>query len=1512
MTSAKVTQAQQVTQARDELPGRAPRSRAAPAGWYRDPTGRYAQRWWSGYVWSPYARHAAVDYFDPLPMVGPGGPMADVSAELEHLHYLEQFLERARTERTLGAETYRALLALVASREQQLAGVVQAGLAGVTAAPVSPGGPAAAPPQVPRVSPTRAGQARPERRPAEPGALRRWWDSARQTVRSELAVHGLAYLGVLLLFAGMFGLVAFSFSSVRVGLRPVAEAAVPLAVFGSAVLLGRRKLVVPSRALVVLGGLLLLVVTLAAFVDGAPVPPDPTGIAQVFALAASPAALAVAYGLWARRHPASPLRHLIAPALWVAAAMAALAWTRPIPSGQHIVTPRPGQMAAVLVVIVATLAASRSPAGRKVPAALFPAGFVGLGIAALLEGLAAWEANWPALPVAISGTAVVLGVELTGNRIKSAVRTALQGAVVALTCVAMAPELGAGWAGAVAAAAGLAVIELSMRRADAAQVLLVPAVISAAGLVAAGWESQALLVASLMVTGWAHLRRLRPGGWPYPSLLTVTAAIAPAGVLAGLAAVLPADLGIAVAGLLVLAASGCVQVLGRAADRFWSWWLPGAAVAVLAATASQEASGWVVAAAAAAAAAVALAPAPRILRVWLGSAATLWTAWLVFDVTGLEFPARMLGIAGAALLAVGVAALVPSKSAGHLGLAGHLAGLACWPAAAVDAGAARAWVPTALLGLVAAGAAITTAAQETGRAAVPDLLARAGARLMRGQTARYQAAAEEVLRRVPAAMTAIALMPFVGFLSALHVPALPSRWQPLMLSALATAYVLLPRLLRPGWSRVTRVFADVGPWAAVLAAVLCRAPGPALVATTAVVVLPVLVRPALRRRVHSWVAWVATVPSGVLAANLLGLPISYWYAVALASGGVLMIGGLVADDVQSGRREPGAGVRVSWLFPPVAVGAAASVAGLLGSAGSVGQPYHIGWTLIAAAVVAGVTGMLLHAGLLGGVGAAMATGGLAAVVPQSLENHPWLFVVVSAIWLVAAEATRHASGAATTRRLAFWQQWDLPLFLVAHVTAMVALGVAIALDAAVAVTAVLSGGLAMAISARLRRWPWAIAGTALILAGSAVAGAQWACLAFAGTAILATVLATQRRGRLRTALQVAGAVAATGAWAAALVWRDVSVAASVEATSLAGGCVVLAAAVAATITGAAAEWARVWSPVGFAAILASAMGLADSAVPSDTRFFVAASLAAAAVGFGLAAGPLRIPQLREASVVTAVGAGAVAALGRGPVNPQALTWIAVAAGLLASGFILVAWSTPRAAPWVRPALVASSAATASAVAGAVLALPDRTLLVPAFVLAAVALVDFAVALRRPRLRAAVPVPLCAAWIAYASEAVAGQPQWYTVPTGLAILAAAGLLRSARRSQGSSVAALDVIALEITGMALMLGASVVQAITRGSVYALIGAGLALVLTGWGALTHVRRRLLGGALGLLLSLLLLIAIPLVRVLPSLGGAAVWLSLAGVGAIAIVAAALLDATRAAIKRGTARFAELTKGWE
>lgn len=482
---------------------------------------------------------------------------------------------------------------------------------------------------------------------------------------------------------------------------------------------------------------------------------------------------------------------------------------------------------------------------------------------------------------------------------------------------------------------------------------------------------------------------------------------------------------------------------------------------------------------------------------------------------------------------------------------------------------------------------------------------------------------------------------------------------------------------------------------------------------------------------------------------------------------------------------------------------------------------------------------------------------------------------------------------------------------VSYAAALISVGLAVTVGSAVPETTTGCGVLAIAVALRMWRWQWAVGSTVLMLAGAADEGPGWASLAFAGLSIAYTVLAARSGGRRRLPLQLAGALAAVAAWAAALVWQDVAAGLAVEVSCLAGGALALLSATAIRVTSVAREWAQVWGGTALALVVASAVALAWPQIPAGAGLFVAAGLAAGALGCGLAAAPMRAALLRESAVAGAVAAGLVWAYGMSA-SLGALTWGAVVTGLVSSAGALTPWLRQRAVAWLRRALVLSIAATGVALGAGSAALPARYLLIPALVLAGVLAVSLAVGFRQPVLAALTPIPLCAAWLAYASEAVASQPQWLTAPLGAAILAVAVLLRSARRADERPVATPDVIALEVTGMGLLVGASLVQSVTRNPLYALIGVGLGMSIAGWGALTRVRRRLFGGMAAVFGSLLLLIVVPLVPVVSHWGGVLIWLVLAGAGLIAIVAAALLDTTRAAIRHGMTRLTAFTRDWE
>ena len=111
-----------------DLPRAQKQHRKSAPGWYFDPWRRYPQRWWTGLDWSPYVRRAGEQFIDALPQDVPAVPSAaaipgtGAADELAHLHYLEGFLDRARTEHAISPDTYQVLLARAASRQASLAG----------------------------------------------------------------------------------------------------------------------------------------------------------------------------------------------------------------------------------------------------------------------------------------------------------------------------------------------------------------------------------------------------------------------------------------------------------------------------------------------------------------------------------------------------------------------------------------------------------------------------------------------------------------------------------------------------------------------------------------------------------------------------------------------------------------------------------------------------------------------------------------------------------------------------------------------------------------------------------------------------------------------------------------------------------------------------------------------------------------------------------------------------------------------------------------------------------------------------------------------------------------------------------------------------------------------------------------------------------------------------------------------------------------------------------------------
>jgi hypothetical protein len=80
----------------------------------------------------------------------------------------------------------------------------------------------------------------------------------------------------------------------------------------------------------------------------------------------------------------------------------------------------------------------------------------------------------------------------------------------------------------------------------------------------------------------------------------------------------------------------------------------------------------------------------------------------------------------------------------------------------------------------------------------------------------------------------------------------------------------------------------------------------------------------------------------------------------------------------------------------------------------------------------------------------------------------------------------------------------------------------------------------------------------------------------------------------------------------------------------------------------------------------------------------------------------------------------------------------------------------------------------------------------------------------------------------ASESLAGEVQWFSVPLGIAVLAVSGIGRAARREQGLSPVTTELVALEYLGMAFVVGDALLETVTtspaRGLFALALGIGL----------------------------------------------------------------------------------------
>lgn len=1324
----------------------------------------------------------------------PSPPAQDALARPRPEAFTESFLDDALDQGLIDHPTYERLRAALMARTAVGAGARPAG--------VPPRPPGSIPPvpagreRPPRPEPTRAPMPAP-RVPADelpsPAPLAAWFARLREAVVSDVAVHGLAYLGVFLVFAGTLGFFLFSFGSLSLTARPWAELAVPSVLLASAWFLRRRGAPVVATALGVAGGVLLPVVLLASYVDGVAFPPDFSGDALGWAAIVTSVVLAGVYAASPRLITDSSVRYLAAPLLWTA--MWSIGLLLPDAPREPLKEWTAAQFALMGIGVAATAVAvalrPQPRLARDTRASLLPGAIVSLGIGLLL---AAGE-DWPWWVLVVLGVTSLVSSEALADRLGATLARVLPPPLLWLAVAGLQQRLGSEVAGPALVVASFLVLEWQTARGRGGPIpIWLHAIGAGTGLVLAlsvvEPQPWALVTALLPLVAWSHWRRLRPlPGVETRAQLVPIAALAaatPVALAAALVAAMRDDL--AFAALAVLLWLIVALAHARPTDVSLSWWVFCAAIVLGVAAAPWSALSPAFAAVIVAASATAVIPThvSANARAWAVVAGASPALWLALEASSLAPPARWGLVALAAAAATVGASLRRKTVASHAALAAWLAtGLAVvgvaslsledpWLVASLAAWTLATWVAALTFERWAQGPGILAAAwfEAVGmpRLAhiVPTALSSVG-------PAGVALAADAAWPSIDVDVRVVIAL--IGLAEA------AATWLPRIHGTAAKTLAMAAS----GMTAASAV-AAVAPTEALDLSVWTLALGIATVAACA---------PAARFAFMPWVAWGASGALAIQLARFVGVDGRDLAVVGLGWASALALGGLAVDDLLAGRRTAGEFVRAAAWRPPTTIGLAGfPVASLLTLTGS---DARIASFALMGAGVCGLIAWLLRLGSISAGSWALASVAIGVTVPWSPQEHPWLAVpwamVLGAVGLLA----RPRDPATPIVR-----RWDLPALAVAAACLTAALVQAVVIDD-VAVTWSAVGILVLAMAWVLRS-PWlTTVGRTLVVVGAIDAGHGWAALVLAIVAV-EVALAAARYGDEHVAMRLwhqagAAALAAGSAWE----------------------------------LGAWAEWS--WETL--AVIVLTVAGLA------------------------VAAGLL----VRR----------------RDPENPFIWQLAFLYAAMQSLGVIAASFSWPTREPMVVALLVAAGAA---AVIGAFWRLLPVTLLAP--VLAALA------------------------WVVSIEDLIIGTPMWWAVPSGLVLLVESAIIRDDRRARGLPVVEPTTAFLEYTGMATLLVPPVVEIFTWDPMRGLIAVAIGLVLTGWGVVTKVRRRLFAGVGGVVGTVVLMLVGPIARLVPEFEGPVLWASLAVLGLLLVLVATSLERGRARLGRALARLDEILGAWE
>jgi hypothetical protein len=386
-----------------------------------------------------------------------------------------------------------------------------------------------------------------------------------------------------------------------------------------------------------------------------------------------------------------------------------------------------------------------------------------------------------------------------------------------------------------------------------------------------------------------------------------------------------------------------------------------------------------------------------------------------------------------------------------------------------------------------------------------------------------------------------------------------------------------------------------------------------------------------------------------------------------------------------------------------------------------------------------------------------------------------------------------------------------------------------------------------------------------------------------------------------------------GAWLALGAWLGWTPALEARFTAIASGVLAIAAAGIVRWTAATRDWAV--AIAGLAIATATGSVLLASTLPPDEAGRQAATCsaliaAAAGTALGLVARPLRVPVARPLATGLMTAAGALAWYGLGVPAGDA-TVVASASGVAATIAAVVLSRRRPGHAWSDGLLVLIGGAGLLAVLGASASFPDRGPMEAVLLLVGICCAALGVGIGRPWLVAAAPVPLTAAWLLFASEALTGHAQAFTVPIGVAVLVVAENGRSIARD-ADAAASPELRILEYAGMVFVVSGGLVEAVSTDPMRGLGALLGGVAIACWGALTHVRRRVAFGACTVFLAA---VEIPILSVIPTVRtvtAPAVWAGLVLAGVVVLAIATGMERHRTRIRSAIGRIDTLMEGWE